>query len=238
MPIEFNELETRRFGIRCAKIVRDQAPLAEINMAAHDQGIQFLSVRVSTNHIARTQEFEVDGFRIMDTLVYYHLDLTSLIDPPTADAEIAIRHAQKSDANSVAELAGKAFAGYFGHYHADRRLSREEADAVYVDWAKSSVLLADPIRPVLVAISEGSLSGFLTANVKEGEIALNAVHPDWQRRGIYSALLEHTLKIFQASGCLGAIISTQINNVPVQRVWAKRGFRLQESFYTLHKWLD
>ena len=34
------------------------------------------------------------------------------------------------------------------------------------------------------------------------------------------------------------IVSTQINNYGVQRVWARLGFIHERSTYTFHKWYD
>lgn len=241
LPIEFSPAETKRFGIRCAKVITSDAPLKEIDRAARAQDIVLLSIRVATDDTARVQDLEDDGFRLMDTLVYYHRSLDGELPVPISRAGICIRAADPSDAQQAGALAARAFAGYLGHFHADRRLSQADADAVYVDWAKNSVLLSKPDLPVLVAEAEGEMAGFLASrklNGDIGDITLNAVHPRMQGQGIYGLLLDHALRLLQSAGCPEVTISTQVNNITVQKAWSSRGLRMQSSVYTLHKWFN
>ncbi|MEW9920368.1 GNAT family N-acetyltransferase [Marimonas sp. MJW-29] len=241
MPIAFNEMETRRFGIRCARVEDPRAPLTEINAAAQSQEIAFLSVRVATDDIAIVQALEEDGYRLMDTLVYYDAPLSTQPIEPRAQDDIEIRAAAPQNADCVGKVAAAAFSGFFGHYHADTRLSQDACDAIYVDWAKNCVMMQTRGLPVLVAQTSGKIVGFLAARQCEGtcaNITLNAISPPMQGRGIYGALLDGALQIMAAKGYQKVTISTQINNIAVQRSWGRRGFRLQRSFYTLHKWID
>ncbi len=241
MPIAFNDLETERFGIRCARVEDPQTSLAVVNAAAQSDNIAFLSIRVTTDKIACVQALEADGYRLMDTLVYYHAPLSkSHVETPTPDG-VDIRVAELQDAERVGEVAGAAFSGFFGHFHADARLSQAACDAVYVDWAKTSVATQITSLPVLVAHTAEQVVGFLSArhtNDTCADIALNAVMPQVQGQGIYGALLDRAMQQMAAAGYQEVTISTQVNNVPVQRAWGKRGFRMQSSCYTLHKWMD
>jgi hypothetical protein len=38
------------------------------------------------------------------------------------------------------------------------------------------------------------------------------------------------------NGMKRMVISTQIDNLKVQRTWSNRGFSLYKSYYTLHRW--
>lgn len=68
------------------------------------------------------------------------------------------------------------------------------------------------------------------------EITLNAVHPDTQRQGVYTALLVEAIEQTRRSGAARIIVSTQVNNYAVQRVWGRLGFAHFLSLYTFHKW--
>jgi len=241
LAIAFNALETKRFGIRCARVVEVSTPLAEINRLAREQNISFLSVRVPTDEISRVQALEDDGFRLMDTLIYYKTSLSREPYEPSGLEAIHFRMAEAPDAEAVARVAAQAFMGFYGHFHADTRLSASDSDAVYIDWAAESVRNAVSDLPVLVAEAEGQIIGFLASKrigPNSGEITLNAVHPNWQGQGVYSCLLEHGLKLMSSADCIEVTISTQINNIAVQKAWGKRGLRMQNSCYTMHKWLE
>ena len=70
----------------------------------------------------------------------------------------------------------------------------------------------------------------------EGEGVLNAVHPTFAGAGIYGQLINRSGQWCSDNSLQRMIISTQIDNLKVQRVWSNRGFHLYKSYYTLHRW--
>ena len=240
MPIEINALETARFGIIAARIIDAQATPDEIDAASRDKDVKMLTVRIDVADLKRVHAFEAAGYQLMDTLLYYG---RSLCDLPPKRAELEIISCRKGlakDAEAVARVAHAGFAGYMGHYHSDPRLDAAAADAAYVEWAKNSTTHTSAKAPVFVAEHDGQIVGFITLrhnSEDETEIVLNAVQPSQQGRGIYSVLLAHTLNHAHLTGARRAIISTQIINYSVQRVWSRLGFIHERSFYTFHKWV-
>lgn len=240
MPIEINALETARFGIIAARIIDAQATPDEIDAASRDKDVQMLTVRIEASDLTRVHAFEAAGYQLMDTLVYYGRSLDDL-PPKRAEPEgISCRKGLAQDAEAVARVAHVAFAGYMGHYHSDPRLDPAAADAAYVEWAKNSTVHTSPTAPVFVAENDGQIVGFITLrhNSEDGiEIALNAVQPDQQGQGLYEVLLAYTLNHAHLTGARRVMISTQINNYAVQRVWSRLGFIHERSLYTFHKWV-
>ncbi|WP_255005761.1 GNAT family N-acetyltransferase [Roseovarius sp. M141] len=237
MPIEINELETRRFGITAAKVTELKADIKKINAAAQTDRVQLLTIRVSTDDLARVQELEADGYRLMDTLVYYD---RMLADAPTPQ-DALIRLATPADAEAVATVARASFAGYFGHYHADPRLSDASADAAYVEWAENSIKGCGPKAPACVAERADRILGFMTMRMNsdtEAEIILNGVHPSAQGEGIYGRILASSMALLKVAGRTRVVTSTQVNNITVQRAWGRQGLRMARSYYTLHKWFN
>lgn len=239
MPIELNELETARFGIVAARVTDARASMAEIDAAARAKGVQMMTTRVDVGDLARVHALEEAGYRLMDTLVYYERDIDGMADPTASPPGELLRPATPADADAVAEVARSAFAGYFGHYHADPRLDHAAADAAYVEWAETSVRNTGPRQPAIVAFQNDRIVGFSTIRMNsdtETEIVLNAVSPDAQRRGLYRRLIEQVIEVGRAANCTRVIVSTQINNYAVQRVWTRLGFSHASSLYTFHKW--
>ena len=70
----------------------------------------------------------------------------------------------------------------------------------------------------------------------EGEGVLNAVHPDFAGAGIYGQLVCRAKQWCKDQGLQRMVISTQIDNLKVQRSWTNRGFHLFKSYYTFHRW--
>ncbi|MBM1172025.1 GNAT family N-acetyltransferase [Microvirga arabica] len=243
MPLCLNDLETRRFGVTCAQIDGQAAELpnlVEVNQAARAQRVAMISTRVDVGALDRVHALEADGYRLMDTLVYYGRSLRGLSKSRPLPAGITLRLATPEDAPAVERIARSAFRGYFGHYHADPRLDSAAADAAYVQWAGSSVARTDLTTPVLLAVTSNDIVGFVTLRLNthdEGEAVLAAINPDCQGTGLYGHLFEQALWLCADCGAERMITSTQINNYATQRVWARLGLMHQRSVYTFHKWL-
>ena len=240
MPLELNDLETARFGIICARLTEADTPLADVNVAAATANVRMITTRVDVSALDRVHALEADGYRLMDTLVYYARPLKELPAAPALPEGVSLRFATPADAPRVAEVAREAFRGYFGHYHADPGLDNAAADAAYMEWAETSTRRCGPEAPVLLAFNASSLTGFLTLRRNaslESEIILNAVSPKAQGGGLYSALVHRALQEEQVGESERMLVSTQINNYAVQRIWTRLGFSHCHSLYTFHKWL-
>ena len=239
MPVELNALESARFGVVAAHVRDASASLSEVNSAACALSVQMLTVRIDCSDHARIHAAEADGFRLMDSLVYYERDLAEPPPPPASSRDIIVRDARPDDAAAVGDIARAAFSNYIGHFHADPRLDRAAANDAYVDWAQSSVMRQSERDQAKVLVCDGHLAGFLTLrrnHASESEIVLNAVHPDFQRRGFYERLLAEALVTAHGAGADRIIVSTQLDNFPVQRAWTKSGFRIASALHTFHKW--
>jgi GNAT superfamily N-acetyltransferase len=164
-------------------------------------------------------------------------------DAPACGAgDLAIRSAGPDDAAAVAAVAHIGFAGYLSHYRADPRLPAAAVDAIYPDWAHRLCRADDADTRVLAATVDGRIVGFAAWRRDRAagvfDIVLNAVLPDWRRRGIYRRLLRAVLATARAEGVAGVLISTQAHNLAVQRAWVSEGFMPQACWYTFHLWRD
>lgn len=247
MTLKINDLETKRFGIVCAGIdgmVSQMPDLAELNRQAQMQGVAMISVRVDVSALDRVHALEADGYRLMDTLVYYSGKLAPDRPALSLPEGVFFRVATPQDAGAVGQLARVCFENYIGHYHSDPRLDSKAADAAYVEWAETSVRQASARDPVFLVLHGDDIAGFLTTKTRADgarEFVLNGVAPEYQGRGLYAALLDAAARMIdvEARGQEPQAllsISTQINNYGVQRVWARMGLVHSQSFYTLHKW--
>ncbi|QCO58126.1 GNAT family N-acetyltransferase (plasmid) [Pseudorhodobacter turbinis] len=247
MTLKINALETRRFGMVCAGIdgMASQLPdLAEVNRQAQMQGVAMISVRVDVSALDRVHTLEADGYRLMDTLVYYNGNLAQDRPALSLPTGISFRVATPQDAEAVGSLARLCFKNYIGHYHSDPRLDSKAADAAYAEWAERSVRQVSARDPVFLVLQGDDIAGFLTTRTRADdahEFVLNGVAPEYQGRGLYAALLNAAARMIDAEAQgqepqALLSISTQINNYGVQRVWARMGLVHSQSFYTFHKW--
>lgn len=177
--------------------------------------------------------------RHADSLVYYSRPIRSA--EPQADVEplpsgIHLRRAHAEDKKALEALALRGFSGYISHYAASPELfAPAHVAAGYAQWA--SHLLTEPQALTWVAhCSNGALAGFIACRPcarNRLDIVLNAVDPDFRRRGIYLALLRKARREAPPGTC-GMTVSTQLWNYPVQRAWIGDGYVIQSAQDTYH----
>jgi len=236
--IAFSEIDSERFGVRVARAQVEGKNLSQIIDFCVAEQIKLLIARCATKELRTIQEMECLGFLLMDTLVYYSFDLTKRTIPDDAP-RAHVRKLMRDDTAQVETVAAAAFKGYYGHYHADSRLDQRKCDEGYVSWAVRSCTSKQVANEVLVAEIDKKIVGFLTLRLnspKEMEGLLFGVAPEGQGIGVGRALMVNGLKLCKKRQAKRMVISTQVTNVAVQKVWCRVGFEPAHSYYTLHKW--
>lgn len=241
MSVQLSPIDSERYEISIARATDvTQDTLPNILKFCHDNHVKMLIARCSTSHLATAQAMEQSGFLLMDTLVYYNFEYAKSAIPDNT-SQAVIRGVQLGDEIDVEKVAREAFKDYYGHYHADSRLDKSKSDEAYISWAVRSCVSREVAKEVLIAEVEGHVAGFATLRMNsadEGEGVLFGVAPDYQGHGIYRAFMIHAMRWVQGQGAKRIIVSTQVNNIAVQKVWARLGFTMSGSYYTFHKWFD
>ena len=236
--ISISEIDSARFGINVARAVVGPENLTQILNCCAMENVDLLIARCPASDLATAQNMEMHGFRLMDTLVYYSFDLSRrAVSEDTG--QFPVRDLRPGDQAQVRSVACAAFSGYMGHYHADPRLDRRQCDEAYSSWAERSCIPGTAADEVLVAEHDGQVLGFGTLrrnSPQEAEGLLYAVTPAWQGKGICRSLMIGSLRWCCAQGARRMIISTQVSNVAMQKVWCRVGFEPSHSFHTFHKW--
>jgi GNAT superfamily N-acetyltransferase len=235
---QLSEIDSSRFGVRVARAYIRPDNLSRVLDSCAEEKIQLLIARCATADLRLAQKMEALGALLTDTLVYYSFDLMKRAIPDDS-ARMLIRKIARGDEVQVESVAAAAFKGYYGHYHADPNLDPAKCDEGYVSWAVRSCTLRQVATEVLVAESGQKIVGFATLRLnspEEGEGVLFAVAPEAQGAGIYRAFMVHGMRWCKEQQVSRMVVSTQITNVAVQKVWCRVGFEPSHSYYTFHKW--
>jgi len=236
-----SRLDEERFGYRTAKaynITRDD--LAPILSFCRTKEVELLIARCRATELDVAQAMEREGFHLMDTLIYYDFKFDKL-PIPTNSSDVLVRPMRSGEQGAIKNVARYSFEGYFGHYHADERLDKSTCDEVYIDWAYRSASSEGVADVVLVASDGARIVGFATLKMNNpdvGEGILFAVSPEAQGQGVYRAFMVKGMEWCSAQGAKRMMVSTQIINIAVQKVWARLGFEANNAYYTFHKWFD
>jgi len=144
-----------------------------------------------------------------------------------------VRRARSEDAVACGEIAvlawRRVFDAYremlgpelFAHLHAGWENRKREQVVPFIEGNPDDAIVTDV---------DGVIAGFLTFHVLEsqclGEIGNNAVHPDWQGKGIGARQCEHVLAVFRQIGLAAATVQTGLDegHGPARSMYVKAGF--------------
>ncbi|MFL9583167.1 GNAT family N-acetyltransferase [Stenotrophomonas sp. AB1(2024)] len=228
-------LDSRRFDIQVSRGTLesiDDARLLVEEIEADQADLVIFRVPAGETSLATALQRRGHQVIHADTLVYY----SAALDSTNTSPELQVRPATAEHRQAIAEIAAMGFANYRAHYSANPLLPRDLILAGYVEWALSRLEGEREDSQTWVVSEEGTVAGFATCDIGPStvEIVLNAVHPDYERRGLYGKLLRHIQHHYTRMSMQELIISTQIWNYTVQRQWSRAGLRLFKAYDTYH----
>ena len=151
---------------------------------------------------------------------------------------VQIRPLSDDDMEGVVQLSLLAWAPVFRSF--EQVLGTRIYSLLFPDWRKTQKEVVEKYcqeneeRRVWVAELQGRVTGFIvyTLNSQEngqqntGEVDLLAVHPDYQNRGIGTALNKFALEKMKASGMKLAVVATggDPGHAPARRTYEKAGY--------------
>jgi len=239
-PSIISQVDSDRFGVVVGRaFASGEYPVEHILADCQAQSVKMLILRCKTEDTASVHAFEKRGARLMDTLVYYKRSLRKGELPAELKPNV-IRPVVDADLSELGPLVQQTFSGYRGHYHADELLDPAKCDEGYAEWALKMCINRDANTDVLIGEHPaGVVAGFATLRMnspEEGEGVLFGVHPCAQGRGMYWSFMVKALEWCGQRGASRMVVSTQITNLSVQKVWTRMGFELFSSYYTFHLW--
>jgi len=238
--IFISDIDRERFGVKTARIIGlTSCRLPSILDFCNKEKVALLIARCSMTDLEAAQSMEKEGFLLMDTLVYYNLDLTKRAVPAN-NGVVHVRPICVDEEDEMISVARESFRDYFGHYHADQRLDNCKCDEAYTDWARKA-FASRHSENFLVGVIDGRIIAFCVLRMNdpdEGEMFLGGIHPDFQGQGIYHSFLCKGMEWCQSKNAKKMIISTQLKNISVQKVLIKLGYEICRGYYTYHKWFD
>lgn len=147
---------------------------------------------------------------------------------------LLIREFRDEETETLAAIALAAWKPVYAEFR--RAMGGAIFDALYPDWREDkarqirSACRPDRVGRVLVAELGGTIVGFATfypnRYPKVAEIGNNAVHPDYQSRGIATLLYERVFDELRAAGVRFVKVETGGDpaHAPARRAYEKAGF--------------
>jgi acyl dehydratase len=224
--------ESDRFGFNVGRTRLADPDFAALDaeIRASDLDLAIVRVPAGAEGVGRLTDPTIHA----DTLVYYRVDLDRHDPREPRNGHLEFRPATSDDAPSLDVLIGETFADYTSHYHANPALDRADILAGYEEWARGFIGPED--RIVTLAFDGNDLAGFAAWELRgtEAEGVLYGVSPLHAGRGLYGDLIRQTQLEAKAHGASRMIVSTQVHNYAVQKVWAREGFHMFQAWDTYH----
>lgn len=210
---------------------------------ARAAGLRRLSSSVATPDTQAQLSLQQAGFLLMDTIAGYQLRLSEV--PPSA-VPGEIRPGRPEDVEPLADVCTTCFSDRslsVNRFNSDPTLPCDSAGRLYAAWLRNC-FVGGAADQVLVAEVGGRPAGFISiklpptagpsAAARVGRIPLNAVHPSFQRRGIYGRLVRAAVEWSRGMGVGVLEIRTQLTCASVHRTWQKLGARMAFTCHTFH----
>lgn len=236
-----------QLGLESAKIENLRAPNDEAATkvvraaveAAKKSGFVHLASRLAVTDRRGQRALQAVGFQHVDTVV--NLALTPASFRPAAQV-IDARWATAADAEAIGQLSADAFSdpvATFNRYLNDPRLTVAQVRKVYFVWGSTSV--AGAAADATLTTWDGTkLVGFLTLKQANAEgvarVPLNAVADSHRGKGLYRALVSQAATHVFANGAKRFAVTTQLQQLAVQRTWLQLGGSLEGANYSFHLW--
>jgi GNAT superfamily N-acetyltransferase len=137
---------------------------------------------------------------------------------------------------AVSEVVRDSFHGYGSHYVVNPLLDAELALEGYIEWA-TDTLNRDSRDVIILARGAEALGAATITTSPSGEdleVLLAGIVRSHQSRGLYRNLFAAIHEAAVKRSCRRIIISTQVHNTRVQRVWTKLGLRPFAAITTVH----
>jgi ribosomal protein S18 acetylase RimI-like enzyme len=222
--------------------------IEELTRSLGKRGTQCVVCKVQSDELAIAHALEEQGFLLMDTLQDFVFDFSrspiEAIDLPKRDGQLKIRQAKPADLAALMAINERAFADYFGRYHADPQMPQGTHTKIYIEWVRSAFQgWADWI---LVAEVNDKIAGYglwRKALKIEEKNSLSIAHYDlgatdaqFRGRGLRTVLTLEGMGIARdfAQYLIGPV---HVSNYPAQHTLQKLGWRIAGARHSFHKWL-
>ncbi len=211
---------------------------------ARQQRFQHLAARVPSLDRTSVLILQRAGFELVDTVLHFAL---AMVEPPIAqvsESPLTIRWGTSNDIRALGDLASAAFSdptSSYNRYLNDPGFTSEQVRRVYSTWASTSV--GGPAADSTLTAWAGSrLAGFITLKHPDANgvarVPLNAVSPDFRGQGLYRHLVIRAAQAMHKRGATRLEVTTQLQQLAVQRTWWGLGAQAFGSSYSFHRWLE
>lgn len=236
--LQYSEAESRRFRLRVVRAQLDELDVDGLIAAVVEDRSDVVIARIPSEKQHQLSALNRLGVPWIsaDVLVYYYADLKTYEPQSVRNPDLEFFEATPDDAPALETMIREIFSGYANHYSANPVFDLESILDGYVEWGLGHISDSRSKTTAWIARRDDKPVAFAACRYdeKESEGVLVAVRPAESGKGVYNDLIRHTLVDTQIRRLSAMKISTQVQNFPVQAVWARQGFTMRKALVTFH----
>ncbi|MEG0155134.1 MAG: GNAT family N-acetyltransferase [Lachnospiraceae bacterium] len=210
---------------------------AQLILDAKKEEYEHLTFKIRTNEKDLVKGAIEQNFMLADTLITCLYDFRKNKLPEISHV-CELGDCKEADMKALKKIAKESFK--IDRFHSDPSLDNALCDEYYEKWFENSVNgLADK---TIVAYYKDEPVGFTTVKIYEnrkyGQLVLVAVSNKYRGIGVCTSMIYTGFKYIQekySNRVEGVLIGTQIDNIAMQKAWAKLGLSIYDSDYVFQK---
>ena len=237
-----SKLDSDRFGFKVAKIDDYNEKPEKLLENIQKFGVKLIISKINTKNIDLINYLENNGFCLKDIQLTYQFNLNQINSEIfQTTSNFKIREFLDKDISNMIAIAAESFNDY-GHYFADNRLDKKKCLDIYRDWTRRSCLDKNVADKIFVAELNNEVIGFLSFKIyeKKGKKyaagGLGAVSKKHRNISVFSSIVKKGLVWGSEINLEWEEHNVLSNNYPVNCTFSKIGFKIVNSFVTLHCW--
>jgi ribosomal protein S18 acetylase RimI-like enzyme len=225
MNVENLSWDSNFFEIRVSKIVLEK----EISSIDEDIPYDLIYLISASSSVPTIKNFTSS---FTQGKVLFEKEMGNVSDKPHNIYSFSDLELSSSSLYSLAYESGR-----YSRFNLDTKFSEKNFIQLYQAWVEASCH-SNFATDVLVYRVKKEPLGFVTFSIKEKKatIGLIAVKPDFQGKGIGSALLNGVENALVKQGCNSLIIPTQLINKQACSFYEKMGYIKKEITFVTHYW--
>ena len=238
-PAAFLEWDTAHFGYRIARANIHQLDADSYHLLekwCREQSIDCLYFLASAADQGTIFELQRQRFDFLDIRMTFEKKLRRP-QPKPADENFLFREAHEKDGPQLLEISRGKF--NFTRFYADRCFDDGLAARMYQIWLNKSLTMGFADR-VLAAEFENQVVGYAACHLNrppgEGNIGLLLIGESVQGRGLGGKMFQYAAHWFYMRGMQKVNIIVQGKQIPVQRMYQRRGLVTRSVELWYHKW--
>ena len=238
MRIRQNQFNTEIFNMKMGDIEDLEGEVTQEDVqsmieCARIQDYQHLNVKIPIREKDKTNLFLRNGFYLVDTQLMFLLKSKNVYVGGGTASTVSYREFCENDKEWIMNIAQNAY--ILDQYHSDRALEKSLCDQYYARWAKNCCEgFSD--KTMVIALPDNRVIGYITFDYKNGNaiVGLAAIEEAYRGKGLFSLMIEETLRMQKMNNIKKMYYGTQLSNIPVLKIMGRYGGTIEYSNHVMH----